>query len=248
MDTMNSIDVTRKRKNDRGAEAYDFPQQNESAAGRNLKRRRMNHSDESSSSSNASSSRSRKRARKFRAKSRKLAEPVSKVLPNIAASVEGDDIEEFVNELALNLEEENVELIHRAVSVIGKKASLELFTTTQNVEREGGMLTMNRVRRRTPGGVFLFLLKESAEIDDESRRRIFSNDKKPAERKMSSEQMSKIPPNSPENSDCYVENEQRKSTSTADPNLLSQKILNVTSNDGGSNGIDIDFNDEMDVF
>lgn len=106
---------------------------------------------------------------------------------------------------------------------------------------------MNRFRRRTPGGVFLFLVKESDKIDDESRKKIFSNDKKPAERKTSSDQMAKIPPNSPENSDCFVENEQRKSTSTADPNLLSQKILDFT-NVESSNGIDIDFNDDMDVF
>lgn len=256
MDTMNSIDVTRKRKNDRGAEAYDFPQQDEEAP-KNLKRRRVAHSGNESSSSNGSTSRSSKRARKYHGKRRKFTEPQSKILPNISL-----DSEEFEAELAESLEEKNVELLQRVVAVLGKKATFEFFKTTQDIEREGGMLTLNRIRRRTPGGVFLYLLKESKSIDEESRKKIFSNEKKQMERKMSADQMSsawktaderrkstdqmsKIPPNSPENSD-YVENEHRKSTSTADPNLLSQKILNCTNE--GMNGIDIDFNDDMDVF
>lgn len=245
METMKTIDVTRKRKNDRGAEAYDFPQDD---SAKNLKRRRLTHSGNDSSSSNASASRSRKRANKSR-NNRKFTEPVSKVLPNMKSSIESVEFEEFANELAENLEEQNIELIHRVVATIGKKSSLELYVTTQDVEREGGMLTMNRFRRRTPGGVFLFLLKESSEVDEEARKKIFTNEKKSVERKMSADQMSKIPPNSPETSD-YVENEQRKTTSTADPNLLSQcsqKILNFTTNEG-LNGIEIDFSDEMDVF
>lgn len=245
METMKTIDVTRKRKNDRGAEAYDFPQDE---GAKSHKRRRLAHSGNDSSSSASSTSRSRKRAQKFRNRNRNkfLTKPISKILANMKTSVDGDEYEEFANELATNLEEQNIELMHRVVAVIGKKASLELYKTTQNVEREGGMLTMNRIRRRTPGGVFLFLLKESSEVDEESRKKIFNNDKKHVERKMSADQMSKIPPNSPENSD-YVENEQRKTSSTADPNLLSQKILNFTTDDG-LNGIEIDFSDEMDVF
>lgn len=121
MDTMKSIDVTRKRKNDRGAEAYDFPQQNEATV-KSLKRRRLNQSDNdsSTSSSNASSSKFRKRSRKFRNKKRKFTEPMPKVLPDITSSVDGDDIDGFANELAQHLEEQNVELIHRVVSVIGE--------------------------------------------------------------------------------------------------------------------------------
>lgn len=240
METMKTIDVSRKRKNDRGAESYDFPGSNETKSDeekRKWKKRRLEHSGNESSSSNASSSRS-KRRRKNQNRNRKYM-PVSRILPPIESSVDGLECEEFINELADNLEEQNLELIRRVVTVIGKAASLEIYKTTQDVEREGGMLTMNRIRRRTPGGVFLFLLKESSFIDEESRKMIFSNDKKPAERKMSSEQMSKIPPNSPENSD-YVENEQRKSTTLTDPDLLSQKILNYTN--------DVGDNDDMDIF
>jgi hypothetical protein len=237
METMKTIDVTRKRKNDRGAEAYDFPFDDDK---RKWKKRRLEHSGNESSSSNSSS---KSRKRKKNVNRHKKYMPVSRVLPQIESSIEGPEIEEFANELAEHLEEQNLELIRRVVIVIGKAASLEIYKTTQDVEREGGMLTMNRVRRRTPGGVFLFLLKESSFLSDESRRLIFSNEKKPAERKMSSEQMSKIPPNSPENSD-YVENEQRKLT---DPDLISQKILNFTNDDDG-NIFETDQNNEMDIF
>ncbi len=37
--------------------------------------------------------------------------------------------------------------------------ALELFAKTQAVEKDGGMMIKNGARRRTPGGVYLHLLR-----------------------------------------------------------------------------------------
>lgn len=131
--------------------------------------------------------------------------------------------------MAEKLEEEKSDLIIRVVSVIGKEASLNLYKITQKIEREGGMLTMNKFRRRTPGGIFLFLLKSSDKIDEQLKKEVFTDDSKSAgksiaDRKMSSEQTeAKDPPNSPVNSEFTEVN--GKAT---DPVLVS-KILNFST-------------------
>ena len=46
------------------------------------------------------------------------------------------------------------------VDLVGIDVVLELFKKTQQVEADGGMMIKNGARRRTPGGVFLHLLRE----------------------------------------------------------------------------------------
>ena len=45
------------------------------------------------------------------------------------------------------------------VDLVGTEVALELFNKTQTIEKDGGMMIMNGERRRTPGGVFLHLLR-----------------------------------------------------------------------------------------
>ena len=52
------------------------------------------------------------------------------------------------------------------VDLVGAQVVLEVFQKTQKIESEGGMMIKNGARRRTPGGVFLHLLRE---INDDSR-------------------------------------------------------------------------------
>jgi PHAX RNA-binding domain len=201
----------------------------------------MEISGNDSSTSNASSSKSSKRARKAQIRNRKKRE--SKILPDLSATHESNDVE-FSREMAENLEEEKCDLIMKVVSVIGREASMNLYKITQKIEREGGMLTMMKNRRRTPGGIFLFLLKTSDKIDEDLKKEVFNNDKKPvdkgfAERKMSGEQLSKDPPNSPTN----PEFENGKLT---DPKDLEQKILNFTKPD--EDILELNYNDDMDTF
>ena len=52
------------------------------------------------------------------------------------------------------------------MNLVGAHVVLEVFQKTQKIEAEGGMMIKNGARRRTPGGVFLHLLRE---INDDPR-------------------------------------------------------------------------------
>lgn len=174
-----------------------------------------------------------------------------KILADITASLDESN-EDFGSDMAEKLEEEKSDLVIRVVSLIGKEASLKLFKITQKIEREGGMLTMNKFRRRTPGGIFLFLLKTSDKIDEDLKKEIFDDRKTSSkgigDRKMSSEQTeAKDPPNSPVNSEFTEVNGK-----ITDPDLVS-KILNfsapIAREQPPEEVLELDCNfDEMDTF
>jgi hypothetical protein len=52
------------------------------------------------------------------------------------------------------------EQIKRSVEFLGVDEARELFEATQQIEADGGMLTADGKRRRTPGGVYHYLLKK----------------------------------------------------------------------------------------
>ncbi|CRL06708.1 CLUMA_CG019540, isoform A [Clunio marinus] len=263
MENLKTCDVSssRKRKYERGAESYDFENAqkdheiDEISFIKSHKRRKMDISGNESSSSNASS-RSAKRARKNRYKQRRKQRNTSpRILSDLSLGFNSTD-EEFGIEMAQKLEEEKSELIVKVVSVIGKEASLNLFKITQKIEVEGGMMTMMKNRRRTPGGIFLFLLKTSDKIDEELKKKIFDSERKSiektiVERKMSSEQSeAKDPPNSPANSEFIEINGK-----ITDPDLVSQKILNFKPEAAADHGtasedvLDLDYSyDDMETF
>ncbi|KAH8277781.1 hypothetical protein KR018_006817 [Drosophila ironensis] len=64
--------------------------------------------------------------------------------------------------------------IVRVVEVLGMDLPLHLYKETQRIEADGGMMIRNGQRRRTPGGVFLFLLKHHNSISQEQQKSIFS--------------------------------------------------------------------------
>jgi phosphorylated adapter RNA export protein len=67
--------------------------------------------------------------------------------------------EAVVKEIARCLKEPNLEVISRCVRVLGKKKSLDLLYATQDIIDNGGMLTADGKRYRTPGGIYLQLVK-----------------------------------------------------------------------------------------
>lgn len=207
----------------------------------------METSGNDSSSSNASSTKSAgKRAKKQRYLQRKRNAP--KNLPDLTVPPEGSE-EEFAFDLALKLEESNSELILKIVAVIGREASLSLFKTVQKIESNGGMLTMNKLRRRTPGGIFLFLLKTSNKFDEYQKQEIFGAEPSHSQngtenRKMSSDHYdAKDPPNSPTNPEFHEVN------GKLHPDLVKQKILKFSKPEPSDDILELEDDQlEMDTF
>lgn len=65
-------------------------------------------------------------------------------------------------ELAAKLQEPKTDLMIGVVDVVGVEVALELFEETRQLEAGGGLMIMNNERRRTPGGVYLHLLRQKS--------------------------------------------------------------------------------------
>lgn len=87
------------------------------------------------------------------------------------------DTEQAVaKEIAKQLCENNLEIISRCVKVLGRKKSLEILFATQDIEEIGGMFTSDGNRRRSPGGVYLQLIKRDDSILTVQKKQIFIED------------------------------------------------------------------------
>lgn len=86
---------------------------------------------------------------------------------------EDDPDDKVVDEIAYRLQEPKKDLIERVVQVVGKKKAIELLGETATLEENGGMYTMDGSRRRTPGGVFLNLLKNTPSVSRSQIKKIF---------------------------------------------------------------------------
>ncbi|XP_076010652.1 phosphorylated adapter RNA export protein [Genypterus blacodes] len=86
---------------------------------------------------------------------------------------EDDPEEKVAEEIAYRLQEPKKELMERVVNVIGTKLAIELLGETATLEESGGVYTMDGSRRRTPGGVYLNLLKNTPSITKAHIKKIF---------------------------------------------------------------------------
>jgi len=77
-----------------------------------------------------------------------------------------------VEQLAAILQEPKVPLLRQVLRTVGPERCAALLADTLACEASGGMLTKDGTRRRTPGGVFLQLVKERATRQE--RQRLFS--------------------------------------------------------------------------
>ncbi|XP_065072163.1 uncharacterized protein LOC135696632 [Rhopilema esculentum] len=80
-------------------------------------------------------------------------------------------------EIAHRLGEAKVGLIINVVRVLGFKSAMKILEETRRIERRGGMLTTDRSRRRTPGGVYIYCLKEKGYASKEEVELIFKEEK-----------------------------------------------------------------------
>lgn len=86
---------------------------------------------------------------------------------------EEDPEDTVVDEIAYRLQEPKKDLIQRVVRVLGAKKAIELLGETATLEGCGGVFTLDGSRRRTPGGVYLNLLKNTPSISKAQVRKIF---------------------------------------------------------------------------
>ena len=61
----------------------------------------------------------------------------------------------------------------QVTTVLGREFVNGIYKETQRIEEDGGMMIRGNRRRRTSGGVFLFLVKHSDEIDEAKKRDAF---------------------------------------------------------------------------
>jgi len=78
--------------------------------------------------------------------------------------------------IARALEEPKTQLIINVTKVIGNEKSIELFNKTREIEAHGGMMTLNQERRKTPGGVFITLLKDDPNLNQNLVAKVFEMD------------------------------------------------------------------------
>ncbi|XP_026763174.1 phosphorylated adapter RNA export protein [Galleria mellonella] len=104
-------------------------------------------------------------------------------LPDLMVTAE-ESIEMIANDIAEKLSEEKKDLVGRIVQVLGAHKAMEIYKETQRVEADGGMLVMNGTRRRTPGGIYFFLLKRDVDVSQEMINQIFNEDRKETSRRI----------------------------------------------------------------
>jgi phosphorylated adapter RNA export protein len=73
--------------------------------------------------------------------------------------------------LAQILQEPEVALLGRILRCLGPARTIAVLVETLHIEAAGGVLTRDGTRRRTPGGLFLRLVRE--QVNREERWQLF---------------------------------------------------------------------------
>ncbi|EDW02489.1 phosphorylated adapter RNA export protein [Drosophila grimshawi] len=202
-ENMRGCDVTRS-SSDRNVENYDFPLKYRVNGENTLKRRLSNSSEEEETRSHPAHKRGRPSTRPAldscqreerqsvkqrigqRSRSRRGHSSTSGGSSDNSGEprhildlqeTAGRDPSDVAREMANKLYEDKDELLVRVVKVLGIDVPLELYKETQRIEADGGMMIKNGRRRRTPGGVFLFLLKHHDKITPAHQKLIFADDR-----------------------------------------------------------------------
>lgn len=79
-------------------------------------------------------------------------------------------------EIASKLEEPRRDLITNVIKTLGDTMALRFLSETLDVESAGGLMTTNSSRRRTPGGVFFHLIRNSKHVTPQHLDAIFGLD------------------------------------------------------------------------
>jgi len=91
-------------------------------------------------------------------------EPIE--LPRLV-DVEDMSDEQLSETIAENLQEQKPEIIGNIVRVLGRAVAIRLYEETCVKERDGGLLIVAGNRRRTSGGVYLYLTRGECKTDEQ---------------------------------------------------------------------------------
>jgi hypothetical protein len=95
---------------------------------------------------------------------------------------------EVARQMANALNESNIPLIHRIITVLGRARTQAFLHETLELEAQGGAMTRKGDRRRTPGGVFFYRVRKG--VTSGEQRQIWS----PARKKSAARSEEGIPP------------------------------------------------------
>lgn len=79
-------------------------------------------------------------------------------------------------EIAYRLQEKKMQLIGHVVRVIGFTLSMEVFSETKKICKSGGLKVDNGERKRSPGGIFLYILKNRGYASATQMKEIFKSE------------------------------------------------------------------------
>ncbi|KAJ8925569.1 hypothetical protein NQ315_009409 [Exocentrus adspersus] len=178
--TLNCCDVTTKDRS-RNVEYYDYT----------LGRR---YYDDSRQSKSNKRTRDDRKNIFFRQRKRSTSEEkvkgVKRTILDLTVDLNNSP-EEIAKDMANKLCEEREDLILKVINVMGKQKTLDIFNETKKIEEEGGMLIMNQTRRRTPGGVFLYLVRHDYHITLDQKQKIFNEEKQRSKKNAKQKQKDK---------------------------------------------------------
>ncbi len=75
-----------------------------------------------------------------------------------ATNMTADEVEQTIAAHLGESEAEPLQLLHKVVKKLGLEQALAFLKETQEIEAQGGLLLPDGSRRRTPGGVFFYLV------------------------------------------------------------------------------------------
>lgn len=103
--------------------------------------------------------------------------PGKRVVLNTKREITPEDTLDIVaEEIAFRLWEKKRHLIRDVVSCIGNEKAIFIFKKTEAIELNGGLIIHNGLRRRTPGGTFLHLVRNDEGLDQEALKKIFDDE------------------------------------------------------------------------
>lgn len=80
-------------------------------------------------------------------------------------------VDPLIQEISETLQESNIELLNAVLKTIGDERTRDFFQRAKETEAGGGLMIVSGKRKRSPGGVFFFLVRQG--VSKQERQAIF---------------------------------------------------------------------------